>query len=118
MTTKKKEEKIAGNSAVAVFETGSKQYKVSLGDKIKVEKLDAKVGDKIDFKNVILLNNTKETKIGAPLVSGAKIVAEVLTQARHAKVSLLKYKAKERQRVFKGHKQPYTELKIVEIVEK
>lgn len=114
MSTKIKEK--AGDAKIAVFETGSKQYKVSVGDKIKVEKLDAKVGDKVDFQNVFLLNNGKETKIGTPVINGAKIVAEVLVQGRHAKVSLLKYKPKERQRVHKGHKQPFTELKIVEIV--
>lgn len=113
MSTKIKEK--AGDAKIAVFETGSKQYKVSVGDKIKVEKLEARVGDKIDFKNIFLLNNGKETKIGAPLINGAKITAEVLAQGRHAKVSLMKYKPKERQRVHKGHKQPYTELKIVEI---
>ncbi len=111
-----KKAKTAQGSNLAVIESGSKQYRVCLGDKIKVEKLEAKVGDKINFENVLLLNNEGEVKIGTPLVKGSKVVAEVLTQGRHPKVSLFKYKPKERQRVHKGHKQPYTEVKIMEII--
>lgn len=113
MTAKKA--KIAQGKNLAVIESGSKQYRVCLNDKIKVEKLDAKVGDKINFENVLLVNMDDETKIGTPLIKGSKVVAEVITQGRHPKVSLFKYKPKERQRVHKGHKQPYTEVKILEI---
>lgn len=103
---------------VAVIETGSKQYRVSPGDKIKIEKLEAKVGDKIELKNVLLLSDENGTKIGTPAIKGGKAVAEVLAQKKAPKVIIFKYKAKERQRVFKGHRQPYTEVKIVDIVEK
>lgn len=102
---------------VAVLETGSKQYRVSLGDKIKVEKLKGETGDKIEFKNILILSGENGTQIGAPAIKGSKVVAEVLAQKKAPKVIIFKYKAKERQRVFKGHRQPYTEVKIVEIVE-
>lgn len=102
----------------AVIETGAKQYKVSVGDKIKVEKLNAKAGEQIDFKNVLLVSDGNNTKIGTPLIKGFKVAAEVLKQAKAPKVIIFKYKQKERQRVFKGHRQPYTEVKIVDIAEK
>lgn len=101
---------------IAVIESGSKQYRVSPGDKIKVEKLSVKEGDKIDFDKVLLVSNDGKTAIGAPLVSGAKVTAEVLKQGRAPKVTLTKFKSKERQRVHKGHKQPFTEIKIVDII--
>lgn len=101
---------------IAVIESGSKQYLVSSGAKIKVEKLSVKEGDKIDFDKVLLVSNDGKTSIGTPLVSGAKVTAEVLKQGRAPKVVLTKYKAKERQRVHKGHKQPFTEIKIVDII--
>lgn len=104
-------------SKVAVIETGSKQYLVSPGDKVKIEKLNAKEGDKIDFKEVLLVSIDGKTTLGAPTIKGAKVTATVLRQARHTKVTLTKYKAKERQRVHKGHKQPFTEVQIGEIAE-
>lgn len=110
--------KISNGLKIAVIETGSKQYRVSSGDKIKVEKLEGEIGDKIEFKNILLLSGENGTQIGAPVVKGSKVVAEVLAQKKAPKVIIFKYKAKERQRVFKGHRQPYTEVKIVEIIEK
>lgn len=103
---------------VAVIETGSKQYRVSPDDKIKIEKLDAKVGDKVEFNNILLLGGENGTQIGTPAVKGMKAIAEVVAQKKAPKVIIFKYKAKERQRVFKGHRQPYTEVKIVDIIEK
>ncbi len=102
---------------IAVIETGAKQYRVSPGDKIKVEKLNAEEGGKIDFDKVLLISNDGKTVIGAPLIKGAKVIADVLKQGRLPKVTSIKYKAKERQRVHKGHKQPFTEIKIVDITE-
>lgn len=103
---------------IAVIESGSKQYRVSIGDKIKVEKLTVKEGDKIVFDKVLLVSEDGKTILGAPLISGAKVTGDILKQGRHPKVTLTKYKAKERQRVHKGHKQPFTEIKIVDILEK
>ncbi len=110
-----KKPKTAQGANLAIIESGSKQYRVCLNDKIKVEKLAAKVGDKINFGNVLLVSNDGKTQIGTPFVEGSKVIAEVIAQGRHPKVSLFKYKPKERQRVHKGHKQPYTEVKIVEV---
>jgi large subunit ribosomal protein L21 len=106
---------LSSGAKVAVIETGSKQYRVSPGDKIKIEKLDAKAGDKVEFKNVLLLSGENGTKIGAPVIKGAKATVEVIAQKKAPKVIIFKYKQKERQRVFKGHRQPYTEVKIVDI---
>jgi len=111
-------DKISNGVKIAVIETGAKQYKVSVGDKIKVEKLNAKAGEHIDFKNVLLVADENNAVIGTPLVKGSKVAAEVLNQAKAPKVIIFKYKQKERQRVFKGHRQPYTEVKITEIIEK
>jgi len=102
---------------IAVIESGAKQYLVSPGDKIKVEKLSVKEGDKINFDSVLLVSNDGKTVIGTPMIKGAKVTGDVLKQGRHEKVVLTKYKAKERQRVHKGHKQPFTEIRIVDIVE-
>lgn len=106
----------SGKEKIAVIETGSKQYRVSVGDKIKVEKLNAEAGDKIDFKEVLLVSEDGKTKIGVPVLKDVKVTAEVIAQKKAPKVIIFKYKQKERQRVFKGHRQPYTEVKILEIV--
>ncbi len=103
---------------IAVIESGSKQYRISPGEKIKVEKLAVQEGDKIEFDKVLLISEDGKTVLGAPLIAGAKVTGNVLKQGRHDKVTLTKYKAKERQRVHKGHKQPFTEIKIVDIIEK
>lgn len=112
------DKKVSNGVKIAVIESGAKQYRVSPGDKIKVEKLSAKEGDKIEFDKVLLVSNDGKTVIGTPLISGAKVTGDVLKQGRAPKVVLTKYKAKERQRVHKGHKQPFTEIQIVDIIEK
>jgi len=97
---------------LAVIKTGGKQYKVSEGDKIKIEK---KEGDEIVFKEVLLLNDGKKTIIGQPFVEGAEVKARVLKQGRSPKVTIFKYKPKKRYKVKKGHRQPFTEIEIIEI---
>jgi len=100
----------------AVIKTGGKQYLVSPSDKIKIEKLDIEEGKKITFKEVLLLNKGKTVKIGTPLVKGTKVEAKVLKQDRAKKVIILKYKAKKRYQVKKGHRQPFTEVEILKIL--
>lgn len=112
------DKKVSNGVKIAVIESGSKQYRVSPGGKIKVEKLAVKEGDKIVFDKVLLISEDGKTVLGAPMIKGAKVTGDVLKQGRLPKVTLTKYKAKERQRVHKGHKQPFTEIKIVDIVEK
>jgi len=100
----------------AVIKTGGKQYRVSKGDKIKIEKLDAKVGDKVTFDDVLLVVEKDKAKIGTPKVKGAKVETKVLKQAKYKKVVIFKYKAKKRYKKKLGHRQPYTEVEIIKIV--
>ena len=98
----------------AVIKTGGKQYKISPEEKLKIEKLDAKEGDKVVFEEVLLVEDG-DIKIGQPLVKGAKVEAEVLKQAKADKVIVFKYKPKKRYQVKRGHRQPFTEVKILGI---
>jgi len=100
---------------LAIIKTGGKQYKVSKGDKIKVEKLDAKEGDEVIFDSVLLVEKNKKTEIGEPLIKNAQVKGKVLKQARAKKVEIVKHKAKKRYNLKKGHRQYYTEVEIVEI---
>jgi large subunit ribosomal protein L21 len=100
---------------LAVIKTGGKQYKVSEGDKIKIEKLDNKEGEDIIFSEVLLIENGKDITIGTPMVKGAEVTAKILKQDRHEKVIIYKYKPKKRYRLKKGHRQPFTEVEITEI---
>ena len=98
----------------AVIRTGSKQYLVSPGDKIKIEKLETDEGKEIIFDQVLLLEKNKALKIGDPLVKDAKVKAKVLKQDRAKKVIIFKYKPKKRYQKKMGHRQPYTEVEILE----
>jgi len=98
----------------AVVKTGGKQYKVAANDRIAVEKLAGKPGDKITL-DVLAIGNEKESEAGAPLVSGAKVTAEILEQDRHDKVVIFKKKRRQTYRRTKGHKQHFTSLLITEI---
>ena len=100
--------------AFAVIQTGGKQYKVSEGDVIFIEKLpdDKKAGDKVSFDTVLLSDTGKETKIGAPNLSGVKVSGEVVEAGRARKVIVIKYKAKSRYFKKRGHRQPFLKVKI------
>ncbi len=98
----------------AIIKTGGKQYKVSEGDVIKVEKIQAEAGDKVEFDQVLLVSGD-EMKVGNPVVEGAKVKAEVLDQKKDKKVIIFKFKAKKNYRKKKGHRQPYTLVKIEKI---
>jgi len=100
---------------IAIIKTGGKQYKVSKGDKIKVEKLNVEKGKEVVFDEVLLISNDKKTEIGKPLVKNAKVIGKVLKQARAKKVEIVKHKAKKRYNVKKGHRQYYTEVEIGDI---
>ena len=99
----------------AIIETGGKQYKVSEGKKLKVEKLEAEAGKDFVFDKVLLVNDDKATKIGTPYVDGAKVEARVLDQGRSKKVIVFRYHPKTRYRKKKGHRQPFTEVEIMKI---
>lgn len=98
----------------AIIKTGGKQYKVSEGDVIKVEKIEAEAGDKIEFDQVLMVAGD-DVKVGSPVVEGAKVSAEVLDQKKDKKIIIFKFKAKKNYRKKKGHRQPYTLVKIEKI---
>lgn len=99
----------------AIIETGGKQYLVSAGTKIKIEKLDAEEGGVAVFDAVLLIFVDKKTEIGTPYVSGASVEGKILTQGRGDKKIVFRYKAKVRRRKMKGHRQPFTEVEITKI---
>ncbi len=98
-----------------VIQTGGKQYKVSAGQKLKVEKLDAKEGDNFSFDKVLLTADGDNAKIGTPYISGAQVEARILKQGRADKVIVFKYHSKTRYKKKKGHRQPFTEVEITKI---
>ncbi len=100
---------------LAVIKTGGKQYLVTPGDKIKIEKIAKKEGSEISFNEVLLLEKNKKIEIGNPLVKGAKVVGKIISQGKGKKVIIFKYKAKTRYKKKAGHRQPYTEVEITKI---
>jgi len=98
----------------AVIQTGGKQYRVSEGDKLRVEKLIGDVGSEVVFETVLMVGGDAVT-IGKPTVSGASVKAEILTQDRAKKVIVFKMHRRKRYRRKYGHRQPYTELRITGI---
>ena len=110
---------------LAVIKTGGKQYLVSPGQKIKIEKIDPqhqKIGvgaskkeDEVIFDQVLLLQKGNKLEIGTPFVDGAEVIGKVVKQAKAKKVIIFKYKAKTRHKVKKGHRQPFTEVEILKI---
>ena len=100
----------------AVLKTGGKQYRVSPGDSIDVEKLPNEVGEQIELDQVLLVANGSGAKIGRPLVKGAKVKATVTRQGKGRKVIIFKYRPSKRYRRRVGHRQHFTRLRIDEIV--
>ena len=95
----------------AVIRTGGKQYKVASGDVLSVEKLEGAQGDKVEISEVLMAGS----KIGAPLLAGAKVLAEIVKQFRDDKVIIFKKRRRHNYRRKKGHRQYLTEIKITEI---
>jgi len=100
----------------AIVETGGKQYRAEPGKTITVEKLPADEGSTIELDRVLMVSDDTTATIGKPTVEGAKVVAEVATQARGDKIIVFKYKPKTRYSVKTGHRQSLTRLAIKEIV--
>jgi large subunit ribosomal protein L21 len=100
---------------LAIIKTGGKQYKIKKGDKIKVEKLDGKEGEKITFSEVLFIGDEKNVKVGTPLVKGARVEGKILKTAKGKKVVGVKFKAKKRYKVKFGHRQTMTEVEIIKI---
>lgn len=111
MATKKKE----FTNALAVIELSGKQYLVKEGDKIVAEKLDAKAGDVLTIKEVLLTNDGVETKVGTPYVEGASVSLKFENEDKGEKVEIRKYKAKSRYRRSTGHRQIQSHLTVTGI---
>ena len=100
---------------LAVIKTGGKQYIVSPGDKIKIEKINKKEGGEVTFKEVLLVEKGRKVEIGNPRVKKAKVVGKVLKQGKLKKVIIFKSRPSKRYKVKRGHRQPFTEVEIEKI---
>ena len=103
--------------AFSIIKTGGKQYRVSEGSVVTIEKLSdtTKVGDKVTFSEVLLTDTGSDTKVGMPMVSGAKVEAEVIETGRSKKVRVIHYQPKSRRFKRAGHRQTFTKVKITKI---
>ncbi len=101
---------------LAVIKTGGKQYIVKPGDRLKVEKLNAEVGETVEISDVLLVKKEDEVKVGTPVVEGSKVIVSVLEQGRAPKVIVFKKKPKKGYKRKRGHRQPYTLIEVKEIV--
>jgi large subunit ribosomal protein L21 len=96
----------------AVIKTGGKQYKVAVGDKLKVEQLAAEVGQEVSFDQVLAVGQGAELKTGSPLLAGASVKAKVLSHGLHPKVRIFRMRRRKHYQRHGGHRQAYTELEI------
>lgn len=102
-------------SMYAVIKTGGKQYKVSKGETLKIEKIAADEGAKVELDQVLMVVDGDDVKIGSPLVKGGKVTAKVKSQGRGKKVEIVKFRRRKHHRKQMGHRQSYTELEITGI---
>ena len=99
----------------AIIESCGKQYKVSEGDQVFFEKLDAEEGKTVKFENVVLVSDDKKVTVGTPYVKGCSVEGTVVSQGKGPKIIVYKYKAKDNYRRTQGHRQPYTKVEIKSI---
>ncbi len=99
----------------AIVATGGKQYRVKEGEKLRVEKLSADAGEKVELENVLLVGEGEDIKIGAPYLDGAKVTATVVANGRGDKVKIVKFRRRKHSRRTMGHRQSYTEIEITSI---
>ena len=102
----------------AIIETGGKQYKVSASKILEIEKLDAKVGETIKFKNVLLLNDDQTTEIGSPSISGATVEAKLLDNVKDRTVLIFHKRRRKHSRKKNGHRQRHSKIQITKILSK
>lgn len=100
----------------AVFQTGGKQFRAEPGDRIRVPSLEAEPGSTITFERVLVASNGSAVSVGAPLVDGATVTAEVLRHGRDKKVIVFKRKRRKGYRLKKGHRQGFTEVRVSQVV--
>ncbi len=96
----------------AVVKTGGKQYRVSAGQKLKVEQIPAEVGAEVTLDQVLMVGEGESVKVGAPLVAGASVKCTVVSHGRHDKVKIFKMRRRKHYQKHQGHRQNYTELRI------
>lgn len=101
---------------LAIIKSGGKQYKVEVGMKLRVEKLEGEVDSLITFDEVLLTGDDKDVKVGEPFLKGVKVEAKIVKQGKAVKVTGVKHKAKKRYKMKFGHRQPFTEVEILKIV--
>jgi large subunit ribosomal protein L21 len=99
----------------AVIVSGGRQYRVTEGQTLKLEKLAAEVGSTVDFDQVLMVANGDDIKLGLPNVKGAKVAASVVSQGRHKKIKIMKFRRRKHHQKETGHRQYFTEVKIEEI---
>ncbi|MEJ2056891.1 MAG: 50S ribosomal protein L21 [Desulfofustis sp.] len=99
----------------AIIKTGGKQYQVSAGDQLMVEKLEGNVGDQVEFDQVLLVSGDDTVTVGTPVVDGVTVSATIIEQGKHRKIKVFKKKKRKGYRLLKGHRQHYTALKISDI---
>ncbi len=99
----------------AVFKSGGKQHRVAEGDLIKLEKLEVATGDKIEFDQVLMVADGDDVKVGAPLVEGGKVTAEVVAHGRGDKIRIIKFRRRKHSKKQQGHRQWFTQVKITGI---
>lgn len=100
----------------AVIESGGKQYRVSQGQRLKIEKLPVEIGKEIVFEKVLILSDDNGLRIGAPYVSGAKVAAQVTEQGRRDKIRIIKHRRRKHYHREMGHRQYFTEITITSLV--
>ena len=99
----------------AVVRTGGKQYRLGVGDSVKVEKLPDEVGNIVELSQILMVSDGGEVKVGTPLVPGASIKAEIVGHGRNKKIRVFKMKRRKQYRRTQGHRQAFTQLKVTEI---
>lgn len=96
----------------AIIATGGKQYKVSEGKAVKIEKLKSDIGSQVEFDQVLMLVDGEKVEVGAPYIEGAKVIGEVVEQGRGEKIDIIKFRRRKHYMRHQGHRQDFTEVKI------
>ncbi len=99
----------------AVMKTGGKEHRVSKGDLIRVEKLEGKIGDHVEIKDILMVSQEDQVQVGMPYLTNAVIMGEIVQEVKGKKVMTYKMKRRKNYRRFKGHRQTYTYLKVNDI---
>ena len=99
----------------AVVRTGGKQYRLGVGDSVKVEKLSDEVGNIVELSQILMVSDGGEVKVGTPLVTGESVKAEIVGHGRNKKIRVFKMKRRKKYRRTQGHRQAFTQLKVTEI---